>query len=188
MPTPAGFEREALIHLDAVYRFARSLTQDDSAAEDLAQDTFLQALQSWQQYQVGSNCRAWLFTICRHRGIRQGVRAAREEATDDAALESLASAAVHSGLATSDPGGRFLDAPELPDVIRRELALLPVEFREVVVLADLEDQSYESIASVLGVPKGTVKSRLFRGRRLLQERLVVFARDEGLLAQTGDHR
>lgn len=77
MTTPAGFEREALVHLDAIYRFARSLTQDESAAEDLAQDTFLQALKSWPQYELGSNCRAWLFTICRHRWIRQGVRAAR---------------------------------------------------------------------------------------------------------------
>ncbi len=181
----ASFEQEALVHLDAVYRFARSLTGDGTAAEDLAQDTFLLALRSWHQFRAGSNCRAWLFTICRNRWRRLGAQQAREQPVEDADLESLASASIQAGLADRDPGGRFLEAPELMDVVRRELDLMPVEYREVVILADLEDQSYETVAEVLGVPRGTVKSRLFRGRRILQEKLVTFAQDAGLIAPPG---
>lgn len=180
-----AFDREALVHLDSILRFARTLTGEEALAEDLAQDTFLLALQSWHQYQPGTNARAWLFTICRNRWARQGARMAREQATADADLESLASAALHAGLAGVDPAGQFLEAPELEDVLRRELAELPVEYREVVVLSDIEDQSYQAIAATLGVPVGTVKSRLYRGRRLLQEKLVVYARDAGLLASGG---
>lgn len=179
-----NFEREALPHMDAVYRFAVSLTGNATAAEDLTQESFLQACRNWHQYEAGTNCRAWLFTICRNLYYRQRQREQREEPTDVADLESLASAAVHAGLSEADPMGTFLDAPELGDVVRRELNKLPVEYREVVVLSDLEDQSYATIASVLGVPAGTVKSRLFRGRRLLQEALVEYARDAGLIPRS----
>src|SRR3990170_8081134 len=89
--------------------------------------------------------------------------------------------AVRWGLAGTDPAGKFLEAPELEDIVRREVARLPEEYREAVVLSDLEDQSYDSIAAVLGVPIGTVKSRLFRGRRLLQQSLIEYARDAGLV-------
>lgn len=177
-----AFEREALPQLDNVYCFARSLTGEDAAAEDLTQDTFLAALRAWDQYTPGTNCRAWLFTICRRLRIRQVQRDKRVEAVADAELESLASAAVHSALGEPDRDGGFLDAPELGDVLRRELAKLPEEYREVVVLSDVHDQSYAAISEVLGVPVGTVKSRLFRGRRMLQETLVAYARDAGIVA------
>lgn len=178
----ASFEREALPHLDAVYCFARSLTRDDAAAEDLAQDTYLSALRAWRQYAPGTNCRAWLFTICRNRRARQAVREQREQATDTEELDSLASAALHAALAEGDRDGGFLDMPELSDALKRELAKLPEEYRETVVLADVHDQSYPAIAAILGVPVGTVKSRLYRGRRLLQEALLVFARDAGIVS------
>ena len=187
-PSTGSFEREALVHLDAVYRFARSLAAEDAAAEDLAQDTFMLALRSWHQFRAGTDCRAWLFTICRNRWRRVGAREARVEATEDADLESLASAAVQAGLADVDPTGRFYDAPELMDVVRRELDALPPEYREAVVMADIEDLSYETIAATLGVPRGTVKSRLFRGRRLLQEKLVAYAQDAGLLPRAKEGR
>jgi RNA polymerase sigma-70 factor (ECF subfamily) len=116
------------------------------------------------------------------------VRQNREEPADAAELESLASAALHTGLSESDPQRGFLDAPELGDVVRAELQKLPEEYREVIVLSDLEDQSYATIVAILGVPIGTVKSRLFRGRRLLQEALIEYARDAGLVARTGGPR
>lgn len=183
-----AFEREALPHLNSVYRFALSLSGNEAVAEDLTQDTFLNALKAWRQYEPGTNCRAWLFTICRNLRSRQAVRQNREEPADAAELESLASAALHSGLSESDPQRGFLDAPELGDVVRAELQKLPEEYREVIVLSDLEDQSYATIAAVLGVPIGTVKSRLFRGRRLLQEALIEYARDAGLVARIGGPR
>ena len=181
----AAFEREALIHLDSVYCFARSLTLDDMAAEDLAQDTFLNAWRAWRQYEPGTNCRAWLFTICRNLRARQAQREARIELADTAELDSLASAALHASLGEGDRDGGFLDMPELGDVLRRALAKLPEEYREVVTLSDVHDQSYPAIAKVLGVPVGTVKSRLYRGRRLLQESLLAYARDAGIVAGAG---
>jgi len=178
-----AFEQEALAHLNSVYCFARSLTGSEVAAEDLTQDTYLNALKAWRQYAPGTNCRAWLFTICRNLRTRQAVRERREEPTDDADLEELASAAREPAAGPDDFGGVFLDAPDLADVLRRELAKLPEEYREVVALADVHDQSYEAVARILGVPIGTVKSRLYRGRRLLQAALIDHARDAGLAAE-----
>jgi RNA polymerase sigma-70 factor (ECF subfamily) len=183
----AAFRAEILTHLDAVYRYANSLTRDRSEAEDLTQDTFLQALRHWDQFRPGTNARAWLFTICRNLFLRQRERRAREEPTESAALDGLA-AEAEAFSAPSDAGRAMFDAPELGDVIRRELDKLPAEYREVVELSDLQDQSYADIAQVLGVPLGTVKSRLFRGRRLLQEALVDYARDAGLLPERGGER
>ena len=180
----AAFQAEALPHLEAVYRYAYTLARDPSEAEDLTQDTFLQALRHWDQFRPGTNARAWLFTICRNLFLRQRERRAREEPTEDAALDALASA-DQAFAAPSDGGRALFDAPELGDVIRKELDKLPAEYREVVELSDLQDQSYADIAQVLGVPLGTVKSRLFRGRRLLQEALVDYARDAGLLPPPG---
>lgn len=175
-----AFEHEALPHLNSVYCFARALTGDDSAAEDLTQDTYLNALKAWRQYTPGTNCRAWLFTICRNLRVRQAVRAHREEPADVAELESLASASLEASLGGEENG--FFDAPDLGDALRRELAKLPEEYREVVALSDVHDQSYETVARILAVPVGTVKSRLFRGRRMLQEGLMVYARDAGIIA------
>jgi len=180
----AAFQAEALEHLDSVYRYALALTHDRSEAEDLVQDTFLQALRHWDQFRPGTNARAWLFTICRNLFLRQRERRAREEPTEAAALDGIA-AANEAFAAPPDAGRALFDAPELGDVIRRELDKLPAEYREVVELSDLQDQSYADIAQVLGVPLGTVKSRLFRGRRLLQEALVDDARDAGLLPPPG---
>ncbi|MGD0990876.1 MAG: sigma-70 family RNA polymerase sigma factor [Gemmatimonadales bacterium] len=180
----AAFQAEALQHLDAVYRYAYALTRERSEAEDLTQDTFLQALRHWDQFRPGTNARAWLFTICRNLFLRQRERRSREEPMEAAALDGIA-AAAQAAAAPSDAGRALFDAPELGDVIRRELDKLPAEYREVVELSDLQDQSYADIAQVLGVPLGTVKSRLFRGRRLLQEALVDYARDAGLLPPPG---
>lgn len=173
------FEREALPHLQSVYCFARALTAEDSAAEDLTQETYLHALRGWLQYTPGTNCRAWLLTICRNLRARAAVRDRREEPADLAELESLASAALHASL--GDEGDiRFFDAPDLGDALRAALSRLPEQYREAVALVDVHDQSYETASAVLGVPVGTVKSRLYRGRRQLQEALVTYARDAGI--------
>ena len=182
----AAFEREALVHLDSVYCFAKSLAREEAAAEDLVQDTFLNAWRSWHRYTPGTNCKAWLFTICRNLRTRQAARARREEPVGDTAeLDALASAALHAAVGESDRDGGFLDMPELGDALRAAMGKLPEEYREVVALSDVHDQSYQAIAAVLGVPVGTVKSRLFRGRRLLQESLLAYARDAGIVAGAG---
>lgn len=191
-PPPSGpaadFEREALVHLDAVHRFARSLTQDVTAAEDLTQETFLRACRHWDQFRPGTNCRAWLFTICRNLHYRQGERRSREEPTDAAELESLAAGDLYASLPGEFARGELFETPDVADAIRAALAALPEEFRSVVTLSDVEDLSYEMIAGILDLPLGTVKSRLFRGRRLLQESLIEHARDAGIVPRAGEGR
>jgi RNA polymerase sigma-70 factor (ECF subfamily) len=181
----AEFEAEALVHLDGVFAYARWLTHEESAAEDLTQETFFRAWRSWPQYQPGTNCRAWLFTICRRLRSRQQARESRVLSTEQAELESLAAAALHSSLGSGERDGGFLEMPDLEDALRDALKRLPEESREIVVLVDIEDQSYAETGRILDLPSGTVKSRLYRGRRLLQEQLINFARDAGLISRAG---
>jgi RNA polymerase sigma-70 factor (ECF subfamily) len=177
-PAPPEFSADAIAAMDDVYRFARSLTRDPSDAEDVVQDTYLRAFRSWRTFQPGTDIRRWLFTIARNAFLRSRERGRREVILDDVA-SSVAEASqaqeawVRGGL---DP---ILDRADLGPAINAALAELPESFRSVVVLVDLEDQPYEAAAEVLGVPVGTVRSRLFRGRKLLQERLAQYAQDAG---------
>ncbi|MEX2180211.1 MAG: sigma-70 family RNA polymerase sigma factor [Gemmatimonadaceae bacterium] len=179
------FQEEALRWLPDVTRFALSLTRDESDADDLVQETYLKAYRAWDSYTPGTECRGWLFTICRNTFIRARQRADRQVACDDPELEALAASAVHASALQggyADLFARF----DLSDAIRTAMQSLPDAFREVVVLIDVLDQSYESAAGTLGVPIGTVRSRLFRARRLLQEMLISHALDAGLVgSQSG---
>lgn len=180
------FEREALSCLPDVSRYALSLTRDQSEADDLVQDTFLRAYMIWHQYNAGSECRAWLFTICRHQFLRDRKRSSRSVQVDDAALEALAASALHP---SAKEGGldRLLEQVEVREAVETAIANLPDAYREVALLVDVHDQSYDAVSQVLGVPIGTVRSRLFRARRLLQEQLLAHARDAGLAgASAGD--
>ena len=181
------FEREALVLLPDVARFALSLTRNEPDADDLVQDTFLIAYERWHQFQPGSECRAWLFTICRNRFYRVRHRVDREEATEDPELEALAAAALHAGAKRDGVADAFSRQTVLDAVNAAIGELLPV-YRDVAILVDVEDQTYESASIVLGVPIGTVRSRLFRARRLLQEKLLVHARDAGLTQGTPARR
>ena len=178
-----AFEREALDALDSVYRFAWQLTHDPVDTEDLVQDTFLRAFQHRHQYQLGTNCTAWLFTICRNLWIQQRQREERITSYDDTDLEDIATSkwALDSGAPLSPA---IFDLPEFDDVLRRALASIPETYRTPVVLIDIEDYTYATAAGVLDVPIGTVRSRLFRGRRLLQRRLVAYAQDAGLIPES----
>jgi len=178
-PPPDDFERVALPVVADVMRFALSLTRERAEAEDLVQDTYLAARRYWQQFRTGSDVRAWLFTIARHRYYRVSERAERQVAVDDAGLESLAAASIeHAALPSLTAE---LERGEMRDAIRRAMQALPTVYREVAVLVDWHDQSYETVAGILGVPIGTVRSRLFRARRLLQEALQAHAQDSGLV-------
>jgi RNA polymerase sigma-70 factor (ECF subfamily) len=174
------FRDEAIPHLPAVTRFALSLTRDESDAEDLVQETYLRAFRAWDQFVPGSECRAWLFTICRHTYFRTSRREQRVVAYEDAELEALGAAAVHTA-AKADGLDDVFSRTDVMDAIHSAIDGLPDPFREVVVLVDLEEQSYEDAARVLDIPRGTVRSRLFRGRRLLQEQLIEHARDAGIV-------
>lgn len=179
------FRAEALPWLPDVTRYALSLTRDEADADDLVQDTFLKAYEAWHTYMPGSECRAWLFTICRHAFLRRRRREERQVAHEDPELEALAAAAAHASAHQSGLGDLFTRF-DLSDAIDRAITALPESFRDVVLLVDVNDQSYEAAATTLGVPIGTVRSRLFRGRRLLQEALLSHARDSGLVRTPPD--
>jgi len=171
------FEAEALPYIDDVYRFALSLTRDAADADDVVQETFLRAYRSWHTFQPGSDARRWLFTITRNVFLRSRERERRHVDLEDGDLEAVSSfAATDQGRDASD---QILSRIDLAPALRRALNELDEPFKSAVVLVDLEDQSYEAASEILGVPIGTVRSRLFRGRRILQEKLMTYARDAG---------
>ena len=174
----ARFEVEALAHLDALYSFALKLARARDDAEDLVSDTMLRAFERWEQYRLGTNIRAWLFTILYHVFVSRKRRIDAREVQPPEGVDGWVGGAEPVGEA--DPEGRFY-ASFLDEEITRAIDALPDEYRTAVVLSDVHELRYAEIAEVLGVPEGTVKSRLFRGRRLLQKRLVGYAVEMGYL-------
>jgi len=158
----AAFEAEALPHLDRLFRLAMWFERNRSDAEDLVQETMIQALQSFHRFQPGTNCRAWLATIL------QNVRNNRRRARGRSPL-------------VDDPDDRIAQAtpfvPPVPQELTDQellgaLGRIPVLFQEVIVLCDVEELTYKEIAGVLAIPLGTVMSRLHRGRALLRAELA----------------
>lgn len=174
------FRDEALRWLPEVSRFALSLERDEADADDLVQETYLKAYEAWDTYTPGTECRGWLFTICRNTFYRRRRREERHVTCDDPELEALAAAAVHDSARQGGYADLFTRF-DLSEAIDRAIDALPDAFRDVVLLVDVNDQSYDIAASTLGVPVGTVRSRLFRARRLLQEALIGHALDAGLV-------
>lgn len=181
-PRDASFDAMALAALPHVVRFARSLAHDDALADDLVQETYLRAYRSWETFKEGHDARRWLFTICRNVYLRQREREARvvDTSGEDAELESLAASVEHRD-ASRLGDGDLLDRIDVAPAIRAALAKVPEVYRTAVILVDVEGESYETAAEVLGVPVGTVRSRLFRARRLLQQSLYTHAVDAGIV-------
>lgn len=173
------FEQEALPWIDDVYRFALSLTRNEAEAEDVVQEAFLRAYRSWHTYQPGSDARRWLFTIARNVFLRTRERGRRQVEVEDGDVEALAAVREHEE-ARSDGVDDLLARIDLAPALNDALDRLQEPFRSAVILVDVEDQSYEAAAEILNVPIGTVRSRLFRGRRLLQQMLLTYARDAGI--------
>jgi RNA polymerase sigma-70 factor (ECF subfamily) len=179
------FEAEALPYIDDVYRFALSLTRDAADADDVVQETFLRAYRSWHTFQPGSDARRWLFTITRNVFLRSRERERRQVDVEDGDLEALNTFATQNDL-MRDGSDQILTRVDLAPALRRALDELDEPFKSAVLLVDLEDQSYEAASEILGIPIGTVRSRLFRGRRILQDKLITYARDAGFTtAQRG---
>jgi RNA polymerase sigma-70 factor (ECF subfamily) len=181
-PEREGFEREALAHLDAVYRTALRLTGNPAEAEDLAQETMLKAFRSWRQYQAGTNAKAWLLTILRNTFVNQYRRAKARPVTVD--VTELEPFTVFQDVQDADPERTFFDRLVDDDVLRA-IDRLPEDFRDVLVLSDIEGLTYAEIADVVGTPVGTVKSRLFRARQILQRALYDYAVEAGYITRRG---
>ena len=172
------FDEEALPHLDALYRVALRLTGEPSRAEDLVQDTMLKAYRSWRQYRPGTNAKGWLLTILRNTFINDYRRRKLEPVPMD--LEAVEPFAIFRDVAEADPEGAFF-AQIVDEKVIEAIDALPTDFREVLVLSDMEGLSYAEIAAALEVPVGTVKSRLFRARRQLQAALYTHAVEMGYI-------
>lgn len=182
-PASEVFAADALRYLDSLYSTALRMTRSPQDAEDLVQETFLRAYRSWDRFEPGTNLRAWLFRILRNAFIndyrrRQASPREVDRLLSEADLEILAEA--HSTEPASDPESRMIEGTLDADV-QKTLESLPPEFRIVVVLSDIEGFRYREIATILGIPVGTVMSRLYRGRRALEASLLAFGRRRNYL-------
>ena len=183
------FERVALPHLDVMYGVAYRLTRNRGDAEDLVQDALLRAYRFWHTFEQDSNCKAWLLKILTNTFLNRYQKRKREREVIGQALdEQRATDGVlmheHS-LAHRDPEGVLADRM-LSDDVARALTEIPPDFRVAVVLCDIEGLSYKEIAEVMDCPVGTVMSRLYRGRRLLQQSLYEYAVQQGIIRRDGD--
>ena len=173
------FEIVALPHIDSLYRLALALTRNRSQAEDLVQETYLRAYRAFDQFTPGTNCRAWLFTILRHHFLNHLKKSSREVLEWDTIEPDWHDQPNGDGWAESPEAEFFQRVVEVE--VKRAVETLPLLFREVVILADLEGFSYKEIGEILGCPVGTVMSQLHRGRNHLRKFLGQFARDQGYL-------
>ncbi len=173
------FARVALPLLPVVARVAQALTHDASDADDLVQDTFLKAYRHWNTFVPGSDVRRWLSAIARNTFFAQRARERWVTAVgDDHELETFAAVSLHKlarERGVEDMFGRLDLAPAITAAIDD----LEPAYRDVVRLVDVEDLKYDEAADVLGIPIGTVRSRLYRARRMLQQTLVQYAIDAG---------
>ncbi|MBN1606862.1 MAG: sigma-70 family RNA polymerase sigma factor [Polyangiaceae bacterium] len=177
------FEREVVGHLDALYALALRLTRSPSEGEDLVQDTVLKAIRARDQFEPGTNMRAWLLRILTNAFINRYRRTGLERTVlDGPDGDPLADGWISSATleAMRDPESLAL-RPVLEAEIREALDALPADFRLVVLLSDVEELSYKEIADIVGCPIGTVMSRLHRGRRLLKAQLLEHARALGIV-------
>jgi RNA polymerase sigma-70 factor, ECF subfamily len=170
----ARFEEEALKHLDALYRTALRMTRNPSDAEDLVQDALVRAYRFYDRFEPGTNFRAWLFKILTNTYINSYRR--KQGRPQESSLEDTEDFFLYNQL-SDEAGERVTDVENTvldrlgADSIQKAIDQLPPQFRTTVQLSDVEGLSYAEIAEATGVAKGTVMSRLFRGRRLLQRAL-----------------
>ena len=177
------FREEALVHMDSLYGAAIYMTRDPTEAEDLVQETFLKAFRFWDRYEPGTNCKAWLFRILTNTFIN-GTRKKRRTFSfiENADSEAVSSGPYEQVAYYGTPEGDYL-RKLFPEHVKAAVESLPDAFRIPVVLADLQDFSYREIADIMECPVGTVMSRLFRGRKKLQEALFEYAIELGIISK-----
>lgn len=169
------FNEMATQHLDALYRTALRLTGRSQDAEDLVQETYLRAWRSLHTYRPGTNPKAWLFRILHNAHIDRFRTSSRTVPTVDELEGQDPAFVVHETPETLVMSG-LMDAE-----VREALMHIPEVFRACLILADLEGFSYQEIADILAIPRGTVMSRLFRGRRAMRRQLLRYGREHGYL-------
>lgn len=163
------FENEALPWMESLYRTARWLVGNETEAEDLVQETFAQALNSFHRYERGTNCRAWLMKIMENLNHKRWRKLGQLKLVAD--TEEI----IAETIAFEPPTPQNVT----DDEVLYALGKIPAQFRKVVLMADVEDFAYREIADILQIPIGTVMSRLHRGRKLLRAELAVYAKHYG---------
>lgn len=177
-----AFEVEALPHMDALYRTALRMLKNQSDAEDLVQEAFAKAYRFWDKFEPGSNCRAWLFKIMTnifindYRSKSRSPVSVNVDEIDDYYLYKQMDSLEQDG----DPE-QTLFSKIFDDDVKKAIEELPDDFKMVVVLSFLEGFSYQEIAEITDLQLGTVKSRLHRGRKLLQKKLYDYAIKNGYI-------
>jgi RNA polymerase sigma-70 factor (ECF subfamily) len=182
------FQREALPLLDSLYGAALRMTRNPADAEDLVQETMLRAFRSFDRFEPGTNLKAWLFRILTNAYIntyrkkqREPQKVSQDQVEDFDLYQELKD---HDPELSRTPETIVLDSLVDSDILEA-IEDLPEQFRLAVVLSDIEGFSYAEMAEIMGVPMGTVMSRLHRGRRALQKRLWDLARDRGIVKGAG---
>ena len=171
------FEEDALALSDQVYRVARHLVGSREEAEDLMQETYARAFRSWRSFQPGTNLRAWLLRILTNLNIDRG---RRQQRSPD--IQSLEANDYFLADKLEESGGPLRDEERVDERLSQEsiveaLSAVPHDFRDVIVLVDIGDFTYQDAAQILDIPVGTVMSRLHRGRRILKKQLAEEALD-----------
>lgn len=178
------FEAELMPVIDALYNFAFRLTLDEDDANDLVQETYLKAYRFFDYFEQGTNAKAWLFRILKNSFINDFRRKSKQPAkVDYSEIEGYYNSEdVESD---ADAGGSTTDMRAqvtqelIGDEVARALNTLPIDFRTVIILCDLEGFTYEEMAKILDIPIGTVRSRLHRARQSLKDKLGRYARSMG---------
>ena len=160
----AAFEDLAMPLFDQLYNFARWLTQDTAEAEDLVQETYAKALRGFSSFQTGTNFRAWMYRILRNSFLSSRTGLKLTVALDADNDEQILPAE------TATPESILVEEADR-EMVRQALVELPLRFREILLLCDVEEMSYQEISETLSIPAGTVMSRLFRARKALRKLL-----------------
>jgi RNA polymerase sigma-70 factor (ECF subfamily) len=186
-PRSEDFEKLVLEHVDMLHAVAMRLTRNAADADDLTQNTLVKALRFHDKFKEGTYIKAWLLTILRNTFINEYRRKTRRPAfVELTGAEPAPDTGPDPTFSVEVKRGESPDMLELLDEeVRDAIESLPDDFRLAVIMADLQDKSYKEIADVMQCPLGTVMSRLYRGRKLLRDKLETYARDRRLVSQRG---
>jgi RNA polymerase sigma-70 factor (ECF subfamily) len=177
------FAREALVQLDALRNFAFKLCRNEHHANDLVQETMLKACRSFHMYQQGTNCRAWLFQICKNSYIndyrRKQYQTVATDFTEDGSDGGADEPYRNVRSMRNDSRSSAAHEAMLGDEVATALDALPADYQTALILSDIEGYTYEEIAEFSQTPIGTIRSRIHRGRKILSEKLHSYANSQG---------
>jgi RNA polymerase sigma-70 factor, ECF subfamily len=195
MTAQTSFDEEALPQIEALHHFALQLCRDEQNSKDLVQETMLKAYTYSNSYRQGTNCRAWLFQICKNSYIndtkRRKHRPVALDLLEGEALDGVPGNATQRGaLYRLLHGGcsEHLNTEVLSDEVAAAFETLPADYQTVVLLCDVEGYSYDEIATFMNAPVGTIRSRIHRGRKILERQLRNYASQHGYLTEAAPNR